>query len=73
MALLQEENGKLVYRFDGETLVIEPWGKNSLRVRSRIFGEPVCAAGAGAGTACDPGGRDGGVSDERQDHSGFAN
>ncbi len=40
MALLQEENGKLVYRFDGETLVIEPWGKNSLRVRSRIFGEP---------------------------------
>ena len=28
-----EENGKLFYKFDNETVCIEPWGKNALRVR----------------------------------------
>ena len=28
------ENGRLIYRYDAEKLWIEPWGKNSLRVRA---------------------------------------
>jgi len=28
-----QENGKLFYRFDNETICIEPWGTNALRVR----------------------------------------
>lgn len=40
MGLLQEENKGLVYRFDGEVLRIEGWGKHGLRVRSVMMGEP---------------------------------
>ena len=29
-----EEEGRLVWRGNGEVLVLEPWGRNSLRVRS---------------------------------------
>lgn len=29
-----EENGKLLYRYDGETVCIEAWGENALRVRA---------------------------------------
>ena len=32
--MLTKENDALVYRFDGEELVIEPWGTDSLRVRA---------------------------------------
>ncbi len=34
MANIVNEKDKLVYRYDSETLTVEPWGKNSLRVRS---------------------------------------
>lgn len=34
MAVLKQEGDKLVYRFDGETLTIEPWGRDGLRVRA---------------------------------------
>ena len=30
MAVLKREGDKLVYRFDGETLTIEPWGRDGL-------------------------------------------
>jgi alpha-D-xyloside xylohydrolase len=32
--MIYNDNGKLVFRYDGETLTIEPWGKDSLRVRA---------------------------------------
>lgn len=31
----------LVYHYDSETLRVEPWGENSLRVRSVRMGEPI--------------------------------
>lgn len=34
-----KEGNKLVYRYDAETLWIEPWGENSLRVRSTKMAE----------------------------------
>ncbi len=34
MAILRAEGPRLVRSFDGETLQIEPWGENSLRVRA---------------------------------------
>lgn len=33
MSVRQDEN-RLIYEFDGEILYVEPWGKNSLRVRA---------------------------------------
>ena len=36
-----EEEGRLVWRGNGEVLVLEPWGRNSLRVRSRMKGEVI--------------------------------
>ena len=29
-----EREGKLFWKYDGETLCIEPWGENSLRLRA---------------------------------------
>ncbi|MDR2303104.1 MAG: glycoside hydrolase family 31 protein [Treponema sp.] len=47
MAFVKEQNG-LMYRYDAEKLVIEPWGENSLRVRSTRLAEmPGCAEKAG--------------------------
>jgi alpha-D-xyloside xylohydrolase len=34
-----KENGKLFYKFDNETVCIEPWGKNALRVRVTMNAE----------------------------------
>jgi alpha-D-xyloside xylohydrolase len=34
MDLFREENGKLIYHYDAEEVFIEPWGKNSFRVRA---------------------------------------
>lgn len=34
MSLFQKQENRLVYRYDAETLWIEPWGENSLRVRA---------------------------------------
>lgn len=35
------EDGKLIFENNGETLQIEAWGENSLRVRSRMMGEII--------------------------------
>lgn len=32
--MLSKQENRLVYRFDAETLWIEPWGSNALRVRA---------------------------------------
>ena len=35
-----EQNGsELIWRNKGETLIISPWGENSLRVRSTLQGD----------------------------------
>jgi len=39
MDFFYEDNGKLIFQNDGETLQIEAWGKNSLRVRARMMGD----------------------------------
>lgn len=39
MGILSYENNKLIWQFNGEKLIIEPWGENSLRVRSTVLGE----------------------------------
>ncbi|MDR1655052.1 MAG: glycoside hydrolase family 31 protein [Treponema sp.] len=47
MAFSKEQN-RLMYRYDAEKLVIEPWGENSFRVRSTKLAEmPGCAEKAG--------------------------
>ena len=35
----EKENGALVFYHNGEKLMIEPWGKDSLRVRSTKLGK----------------------------------
>lgn len=39
MGVIKLEKQRLVWKFDGETMVIEPWGENSLRVRAVANGE----------------------------------
>jgi alpha-D-xyloside xylohydrolase len=39
MNFFTAENGKLIFENNGETLQIEAWGENSLRIRSRMMGE----------------------------------
>lgn len=39
MGVLCREKNRLIWKMNGETLVIEPWGHNSFRVRSRMMGE----------------------------------
>ena len=34
MAILKKDGGRLIYHYDAEEIWIEPWGKNSLRVRA---------------------------------------
>ncbi len=34
-----QEDGRLVWRGHGETLVVQPWGPDSVRVRSRLSGD----------------------------------
>ena len=40
MQYFESDHGKLVWRNEGETLVIMPWGENSLRVLSGMMREP---------------------------------
>lgn len=40
MHRMSREENRLVCRWDGETLIVEPWGENSLRVRSAMLREP---------------------------------
>lgn len=37
--MIEQIGKELVFRFDGETLVITPWGENGVRVRSVMMGE----------------------------------
>ena len=39
MNFFEERNGSLVFRENGETVMVTPWGNNSLRVRSVILGD----------------------------------
>lgn len=39
MKVLYQEKNAILYKFDGETLRIEPWGANAFRVRSVMMGE----------------------------------
>ena len=39
MNFFTEENGALIFRENGETLKIEPWGRDSLRIRSVMLGD----------------------------------
>ena len=32
-----KKDNKLIWRFGGEKLVLEPWGENSIRVRARMM------------------------------------
>lgn len=39
MGVIKKKENRLVWTFDGETLVIEAWGENSFRVRSTMMGD----------------------------------
>ena len=39
MQYFEERDGKLIFRYNGETVQVEAWGQDSLRVRSRVLGE----------------------------------
>ena len=39
MSCFDVERGKLIFIYNGETVQIDAWGENSLRVRSRMMGE----------------------------------
>ena len=39
MQFFSQDNDKLIFRGNGECLVIEPWGRDSLRVRGVFMGE----------------------------------
>ncbi len=41
MRFFTKENGSIVYRENGETVMITPWGKNGLRIRATILGD-IC-------------------------------
>ena len=34
MSIIREENGRLTVCYNNETMWIEPWGENALRVRA---------------------------------------
>ncbi|MBQ7840459.1 MAG: glycoside hydrolase family 31 protein [Lachnospiraceae bacterium] len=37
MNFFEEKDGSLIFRENGETVMLTPWGENSLRIRSRIL------------------------------------
>ena len=39
MQYFENQNGSLIFRENGETVVVSPWGADSLRVRSTILGD----------------------------------
>ena len=39
MGFFEEQNGRLIFRENGETVQVEAWGTDSLRVRSRILSD----------------------------------
>lgn len=46
MRYFEEKNGSIVFRENGETVMVTPWGENSLRVRSRILEDISEGSGA---------------------------
>lgn len=41
MNFFEQRENELIFRENGETVIVSPWGENSLRVRSAILSEPV--------------------------------
>ncbi|WP_376770462.1 hypothetical protein [Clostridium lacusfryxellense] len=41
MGIFTRNENKLMWKFNGEKLVIEPWGENSFRVRSTVMGVEI--------------------------------
>ena len=39
MDFFEEKNGKLIFRENGEIVLVEPWGEDSIRVRGCMLGE----------------------------------
>ena len=39
MKFFEEKDGNLIFRENGETVMITPWGRDSLRIRARILSE----------------------------------
>lgn len=39
MDFFEEKDGKLIFRENGETVLVEPWGEDSIRVRGCMLGE----------------------------------
>ena len=39
MGKISKSGKRLIWTFNGEKLVVEPWGDNSFRVRSTMMGE----------------------------------
>ncbi len=39
MHFFEEDNGSLIFRENGETVMLTPWGADSLRVRAKVMGE----------------------------------
>ena len=39
MKFFEEQNGSLVFRENGETVMVTPWGKNSLRIRATVLSD----------------------------------
>ena len=39
MQYFEQQGQRIIWRNRGETLVVEPWGPDSLRVRSVLMGE----------------------------------
>ena len=41
MGFFEQDGNNLIFRENGETLMITPWGKDSLRVRSVFLGDII--------------------------------
>ena len=39
LRFMEEKDGKLIFRENGETVLVESWGEDSIRVRSCMLGE----------------------------------
>lgn len=39
MGIMKQDSKKLLWKYDGEKMIIEPWGNNSLRIRAVANGE----------------------------------
>ena len=75
----EEKDGSLIFRENGETVMVTPWGENSLRIRAAFLGEikegsaaliePPGTAEEGNGMSAEDGGAAGEVCIEVRDQS----